>query len=279
MMGLLMLARRALLALGVLAAVTAPSLRAQPPKPYNEFATEAKKNVQDADSGIYVLDFRFRAPRLITVDIPGRGRRLCWYLWYQVINNTGEPRTFIPDFELVTIDKPHVYHDQVLPKVQEAIRRIEDPTGHLDIKNSVTIAAEPIPVSKKDAFPKTVTGVAIWDDVDPEANRYSIFVSGLSNGWSVDDKEVVRRKTLQLNFRRLGDKYYQDAREIRFVPPEEWVYRATTLVTAEGVKPPAPKGNEKEEKEEKKEKDKEKEGTSRTPFPNPPTPVKTTSTR
>ena len=45
----------------------------------------------------------------------------------------------------------------------------------------------------------TVTGVAIWDDVNPEATRFSIFVSGLSNGWSLaeippENKQVVRRK-------------------------------------------------------------------------------------
>src|ERR1700737_2581195 len=88
---------------------------------YNERDVKKMTNVFDKDD-IWVLDLRIKdAPRLITVDIPGRGRKLCWYLQYWVINHTGEPRTFIPDFELVTHDKPGVYHDQVLPKVQKAI--------------------------------------------------------------------------------------------------------------------------------------------------------------
>src|SRR5262249_6901423 len=153
---------------------------------------------------------------------------LCWYLWYQVINNTKEPRTFIPDFELVTLDKPGVYKDQVLPKVQEAIQKLEDPTGYLDIKNSVTIASKPISPSKPDAFPRAVTGVAIWDDVNPDATQFSIFISGLSNGWSEaknlrNGERVVLRKTLQLNFRRLGDRYYQDSSQIRFQAPVQWL--------------------------------------------------------
>jgi hypothetical protein len=227
---------------GLLAALTlaAPCAIAQNLGGHNEIEVKRLPNIQDKE-GIWVLDFKFKSPRLITVDIPGRGRRVCWYLLYSVINNTKEPRTFIPDFELVTLDKPHVYHDQVLPKVQEAIQRIEDPTGHLDFKNSVTIASEPIPPSKPNALPRAVNGVAIWDDVSPEATRYSIYVSGLSNGWSVDDKDVVRRKTLQLNFRRLGDQYYQDAREIRFVSPAEWVYRASTLKVPEAPKQGAAK--------------------------------------
>src|SRR5262249_54322560 len=177
-----------------------------------------------------------------------RGKRVVWYMWYQVINNTGEPRIFIPDFELVTLDKNTVHHDQVLPKAQMAIWGVEDPAtyeaakkkGVTDpstyLKNSVTIASQPIPISKPDAVPKAVTGVAMWDDVNPDANRYSIFVSGLSNGWSVDDKKVVRRKTLQLNFRRLGDKYLMDSKAIRWEAPAEWLYRASSLKVGEQPK-------------------------------------------
>jgi hypothetical protein len=220
----------------------------------NEREARPGINVQDKEdirldnSKIWVLDFKFYDPRLITVDIPGRGRKLCWYMKYQVVNHAKDhqPHDFIPDFELVTIDKPGVYHDQVLPKVQEAIRQIEDPTGYLDIKNSVTIAGKPIPWST-DEIPKAVNGVAIWDDVNPDANRFSIFVSGLSNGWALaevppDNKQVVRRKTLQLNFKRLGDKYLMHEDEIHFVPPHEWIYRATPVMVSGGKQaPPAKK--------------------------------------
>jgi hypothetical protein len=207
----------------------------------NEREVKPEANVQDQDniyapdSKVWVLDFKFKDPRLIKVDVPGRGQKVCWYLWYQVINRTNQPHTFIPDFELVTHDRGTVHHDQILPTVQEAIRKIEDPQDYLKIKNSVTIAAEPIPPSRKDAIPKAVTGVAIWDDVDPDSNRYSIFVAGLSNGWALTDpippetKPTVRRKTLQLNFRRLGDRYLMRSEEIRFVPPAQWIYRGSQL--------------------------------------------------
>lgn len=219
---------------------------------FNEREAPYQASAEDKD-GVWVLNFRFKDPRLITVDIPGRGRRLCWYMWYQVINYTGQPRTFIPDFELVTFDKPGTYHDQVLPKVQEAIKKIEDTTGHLNIKNSVTIAREPIPPSKKDAFPRPVTGVAIWDDVDPEASKYTIFVSGLSNGWSLaeippDNQQVIRRKTLQLNFKRTGDKFSTDAREIKFVSPVDWIYRGSLKVPGLGPKMNEPKKEPAEDK-------------------------------
>jgi hypothetical protein len=225
----------------------------------NERYVKPGGNVQDADasrnSKLWVLDFKFKDPRLIKVNVPGRGQRVCWYLWYQVINHTGSPRTFIPDFELSTHDTNMTYMDQVMPAVQEAIAKVEDPTGFYKIKNSVTIAAEPIPVSLSRDTPRPVTGVAIW--VDPnepaptddaatakrkaalpklaDSNRYSIFIAGLSNGWAVTDaippdtKPVVRRKTLQLSFKRMGDKFLMKSEAIRFQPPAQWIYRGSRL--------------------------------------------------
>ena len=221
----------------------------------NQIEARPQMNVEDKDditkagSKVWVLNFRFDEPRLITVDIPGRGRRLCWYLKYEVINQTGEPRTLHPLFELVTTDIPgHVYRDQVLPKAQDAIREQEDPLDHMKILNSQTISEKPIPVTRPGGPPKPVTGVAIWDDVPSDANRFSIFVSGLSNGYSLaeippDNKQIVRSKTLQLNFKRVGDRFNQQTGDIRFVQPVEWVYRATGVVLPpSGAKaPPAGK--------------------------------------
>ena len=85
--------------------------------------------------------------------------------------------------------------------MQDEIRKIEDPTGFYNVKNSVTIAAKPIPPSKPDANPIYVTGVAIFPDVVekvPDLTKFSIFVTGLSNGWAEDPQtHLVKRKTLQ----------------------------------------------------------------------------------
>jgi len=69
---------------------------------------------------------------------------------------------------------------------------------------------------------------------------FSVFASGLSNGWSSDDPGQVRRKTLQLNFRRYTDARHQDAEAIRFVPPHEWIYRATSVKAPPIKAAPAP---------------------------------------
>jgi hypothetical protein len=233
-----------------------------------EVKSEAS-NLDDPKLDVWALDFRFKDPRLIKVHIPGRGTRICWYMWYQVINRTKEPRQFIPDFELVTLDYPGVYHDEILPSVQDEIKKLEDPTGYQDIQNSVTIASKPIPMSLPDdrGFPKAVTGVAIWDgtSADPsqrdptkkdlaDSTRFSVFVSGLSNGWVLVDPlvgnkleaPVVRRKTLQLNFQRIGNRESLDSREISFRAPAEWIYRASQIqlpaeVPGEKMAPPEKK--------------------------------------
>src|SRR4051812_30749395 len=64
---------------------------------------EVKSGVSALDkANVWALDFRFKDPRLIKVNVPGYGTRIYWYLWYQVVNRTGEPRKFAPRFELVT---------------------------------------------------------------------------------------------------------------------------------------------------------------------------------
>jgi hypothetical protein len=197
--------------------------------------------------GIWALDFRFKDPRIIKVHVKGEGTRIYYYLWYQVINYTKEPRNFVPRFELVTKDYPENYEDKIKPTVQDAIKKIEDPTGYQDIMNSVEIATQPIPMSKPrdEAFPRAVTGVAIWEvtAADPamrdpkvkdisDATHFSIFVSGLSNGYVIVDPLVVglppltRHKTLQLNFKRKNERFTLDSRDISFVAPAEWIYRA-----------------------------------------------------
>jgi hypothetical protein len=220
----------------------ASAARAQSLNP-NEKLVEPGVNVQDRGK-IWVLHLNFMPPRTITVDVPGRGKKVVWYMWYQVINKSDEPHTFIPDFKLVT-SRDTVHNDEVLPSVQEAIRKIEDPTGRMDIQNSVTISSKPIPPSKPDAAPKAVTGVAIWPDVTEKAKdmtHFSVFVSGLSNGWSIDDRNTVRRKTLQLNFRRAGDGNRLDPNDVKWIEPAQWRYLAADTDFPGAMPPPKKPG-------------------------------------
>jgi len=217
-----------------------------------------KEGKPKVGSKIWVLDFRIKPLRSIKVNVPGRGEQVCYYLWYQVINHTAEPHTFVPDFELVTHDTRMTYRDEILPRVQDAIIALEDPQNVLDIKNSVTITKDPIPPSRPNALPKAVTGVAIWTDPNEplpndsdevrakkakapkmtDSNYFSIFAAGLSNGYTEAEKvgegddQIVRRKTLQLKFRRIGDGALRRDEDLKY-NGYEWLYRASSLVLPE----------------------------------------------
>jgi RNA polymerase sigma factor (sigma-70 family) len=174
-----------------------------------------RQEKEEVNKGVWKLEFRFKNPRLVTVDVPGQGRKAIWYWPYEVSNPSTEPHTFLPDFELVTADK--VYHDTVLPRALEAVRRVEDPTDALDLQNSVTIADRPIPPTKPGAERKAVAGVAMWEGVDADIKSFTIFVSGLSNAWTVAG-DKVGRKTLQITFRRVDG-------EMCPVGPTKWLFR------------------------------------------------------
>lgn len=180
-----------------------------------------RKDVPD----IWMLDFKFRNPRYIMAEVPGKGRQLVWYMTYSVTNPNPEAHRFIPRFTLVT-DKGEVYHDVIMPQAEKAIMLREDPTRPL--LNSVTIAKD-IPPSGPEADPTVRYGVAIFEGVDMSAKAFNIYVTGLSNGYvKVEDpktnEEKMRRKTLELRFAKPGDVYNPHEREIRFLG-DSWIYR------------------------------------------------------
>ncbi len=65
--------------------------------------------------GIWVLDFAFKPLRIKTVDIPGEGRRQIHYLYYKVVNRTGKPRMFVPQFIMVN-EAGERFEDNVIPQ-------------------------------------------------------------------------------------------------------------------------------------------------------------------
>lgn len=199
---------------------------------------------------VWTLHFRYKPPRIVTLEgLDKQGKptkKNVWYLWYQVYNMSGDPQTFLPEFELVTKDLNTVHLDEPQPIIVEQLRRIEDPTGILNLQTTIGISKHPIPASLPDAIPRMVSGVAVWTEMNekaPKTNRFSIYITGLSNGLSIEEAangdKLIKRKTLQVNFLRptddtrpqLGDIIADDINS----PAERWIYR-----TVSAVKPTAP---------------------------------------
>jgi hypothetical protein len=176
--------------------------------------------------GIWVLDFAFKPLRIRTVDIPGKGRRTVYYLYYKVVNHTGKPRMFVPQFIMVN-EKGEKFEDQVIPQAIPLIQNREDPT--IPVLGAVNIMGI-IPPSTKEGVDDAVFGAAVWDKWDPKADRFSIYVRGLSDGYKEipnpkGGKPIVKYKTLRIDFIRRGDERHVNENEIEFNdPPYEWVY-------------------------------------------------------
>lgn len=168
-----------------------------------------------AQDGSWALDFRFKNPRIVSYQEPGRGPRAVCYLWYQVTNQTDQARTFIPEFSLVAGKEPP-QRDTILFKALDAIIRTEDPTGQAGISDSIAISRQPLVSSKGKAIAQTATGVATWDG-DPNTKEFTVFITGLSSKWASNGNGVLRQ-TLQLRFKRQG-------KEFVLVPPAKWIMR------------------------------------------------------
>lgn len=202
--------------------------------------------------GIWTLFFRYKPPRIITVDgfdPTGKpAKQTVWYMWFQVYNRSGEPVSFIPEFELVTRDLNTVHLDEPQPFIFEQVKKFEDrtisptdPKGVLNLQSTIEISKRPVPPSKPDAIPRMVSGLAIWPDMAqraPRTNKFSVYVTGLSNGLATeqtkDGQLLILRKTLRLDFVRPTDENRNEILDIRpddaTGPPETWTYRASSKI-------------------------------------------------
>ncbi|MGL4941965.1 MAG: hypothetical protein ACRC46_02100 [Thermoguttaceae bacterium] len=126
------------------------------------------------------------------------------------------------------------YTDCVIPLALDVIDKREGRTEPLE--TSVSIATRDIAVGE------SVWGVAMWTDIHPKLTKFSVYVSGLTNAYRWEDEAGVyqagdepgtgrrmQRKTLKINWWRMGDGYKISESQIRYGwegdVDYEWVYR------------------------------------------------------
>ena len=210
--------------------------------PENTTLVERAKN-REFQRDIWCLEFAFKPPRFIDVDVPTAEGRMqqkrAWYLVYRV-RNTGGRRTvidkedptkrtvepfetpvrFVPHFVLESLEPLteadgdtayRSYLDRVVPNAMGPIRRREDPARELF--DSASMAASDIPPGGER------WGVAVWVDIDPRIDFFTITVRGLTNAirWREGEGATFARdlppasemdhalESLRLDFWRPGD--------------------------------------------------------------------------
>jgi hypothetical protein len=158
---------------------------------------------------IWCLEFAFKPPRMLDVDVPTADLRMqrkrIWYLVYRVKNVGGRrlvtepavgpaekvarrteafetPIRFLPHFVLESLEPVERgegltsyrgYLDRLVPSAMPAITRREDPGRRF--LDSAEMSASPLQPGEER------WGVAIWEDVDPRIDFFSIYVRGLTN--------------------------------------------------------------------------------------------------
>ncbi len=212
---------------------------------------QAKNRTYPRD--VWCLEFAYKPPRLIDVDVPGpelkmRRKRL-WYLLYRVKNVGGRrtvtaqdddtafsretfeaPIRFLPHFVLESIEglsrsegaiSYRGYLDRVVPAAIEPIKRREAIPGRLhDSASMVETAIAP---------GEERWGVAVWEDIDPRIDFFSIYIRGLTNSirWRLNENAAFAQndppgvgtdhalESLRLDFWRAGDEHDAAEKEVR----------------------------------------------------------------
>lgn len=182
--------------------------------------------------------FTSQAPMPIRVETSGECKKTYWYILYTVTNKTGQDRIFVPNFTLYT-DTGQILRSgaDVSPAVFRAIvARHNNPL----LKDMADMTG---PLLQGEDNAKD--GVAIFSDIDPNARRIEIFVSGLSgntatvklpvpipvevtdvdgNASTVMKDSIVLHRTLQLEYSMPGEA----AARMNNLPKlieQEWVMR------------------------------------------------------
>lgn len=206
---------------------------------------------------IWCLEFAFKPPRMLDVDVPEADLRMqrkrIWYLLYRVKNVGGhrmvmgkgeqgdvdsalretesfeKPVRFLPHFVLESLESVEDgeglasyrgYLDRLVPSAMNAIRLREDPKRRL-LDSTEMSASDMAPGEER-------WGVAIWEDVDPRIDFFSIYVRGLTNAirWRQKPGTVIKPddlpgshieetlESLRLDFWRPGDARVEGDREM-----------------------------------------------------------------
>ncbi|MCA9036153.1 MAG: hypothetical protein KDA91_13545 [Planctomycetaceae bacterium] len=137
-------------------------------------------------------------------------------------------------------EKEHL--DELNLQIQQMVfeREFGRRGADLRLHNSVDgIQSYPDPVRTlgpdADAKPldKATYGVAIWRNIDPKTDYFTVFMSGLSNAYRISTDaagaRVVEEKVVKQQFARPGDEFLQDEKEFRIEEKPEWLYRAKNV--------------------------------------------------
>lgn len=148
-------------------------------------------------------------------------------------SNVLDPETLMPlqmprfllQTESTTGEVLESYTDEISAEIQNAVFHREMGRRGQDLKllNSIEAISEigdPVAVNDPDALSKAVYGVAVWRNVDPKADFFSVTMSGFCNAYRISGPAATRlieEKVIVQKFARPGDEFLQEELEFRLV--------------------------------------------------------------
>jgi len=181
------------------------------------------------------LDFEFHDPQRIRLTLPGdTSPTTFWYLLFTVTNRTGQEVEFYPSFDLMTDTLDVVKgNSNIAPAVYDALQARYRATYPFMVEPNRLYG-----VLRQGVDNRRTCAVA-FRDFDPDANRFTIYVGGLSgelvrlqnpvyNPLKVESDNNPRyhvlRKTLAIEYGLPGDRLSRKmATPVRV--RREWVMR------------------------------------------------------
>ncbi|MBN1509344.1 MAG: hypothetical protein JW955_21035 [Sedimentisphaerales bacterium] len=180
--------------------------------------------------GQWTMEVRFEHPQQIVVPWGAGGQSRFWYMILTVTNRSGRDVEFYPKCDLMTDTFQVLPAGQHVPPV--VFQQIRQRHG------SVYQFLEPLErvenrILQGEDNAKEI--VIAWQDFDPQAASFKVFVSGLSNETAVvrhpvavNDAgrpvQVFLRKTLELNYSLQGDPTIRPSVQTVYAS-QSWIMR------------------------------------------------------
>ncbi len=138
------------------------------------------------------IDFAWSTPEFLSYKKDSEDERK-YLIWCYSIRNTIDKEITVPIATLLTTDTKKYYKDEYIPEIAE---KVSDGVGEYISADEMKGILDP-GVTKK--------GIAIFENIDPNAKKINIFVTGLSHllFWKLGQVDYAYKIT----YRKSGNKW------------------------------------------------------------------------
>lgn len=162
-------------------------------------AQEAEETTGHPEPGIisssWVLDFEWETPKSIAITDPSGTVRWYWFMKYRVVNNTGQERLLVPEFDVSDDTGRIVAANQgISPMVYKEVARV--------INNPLLESPTQVVGRLLQGRDHARESVAIWKAPYEDVDEMTVFVGGLSGETASIPHPAPDRKGEMIQLRR-----------------------------------------------------------------------------